>query len=443
MYLSDKSKELLTEFRHYGTMEPRQFVIDLEACEGMYLVTIDGQRIFDWTNYYASKLIAHNHPALYEPEYVSRLVKAANNKVSNPDFVTMELIEYYRLLHRIAPKCMRSSSGKFEGQVFTLNSGAEAMENALKYLISLYKNKDVSRKTPKKSDTPCFVFFQNGYHGRTIYTLNVSDMPHNRIATRDYHGLTIKNLMVPFPAIDNNNSREWNDESMRRCIETLDKTLSFNGFNVAGIVVEPMQGTGGHNVAVNGFFRELSIIANKHDVPVCFDEVQTAGGPTGDVFMCDQLDLVFPPHVVASAKKFGCGVVYLLEHVKEEDLLDSTWSGNLSDMVRFVQEWSVVEKENLIQKSHNIALKLEEGLVSLVEKYPDIVYNVRGKGLYQGFSFFDAKKRNDFIDIALDKHNTLLMSAGTHSVRFRPHLSVTIEDVTKLLFVLDSTLAKL
>lgn len=439
MHLSDNSKSLLDEFRRYGTMEPRQFVVDLESCEGMYLVTIDGQKIFDWINYYASKLIAHNHPALYEPKYIKKLVRAANNKVSNPDFVTMELIEYYRLLHRIAPKCMRNHD-KFDGQVFTLNSGAEAMENAMKYLVSIYKNKDVQRKIPKNSDAPCFVFFQNGFHGRTIYTLNVSDMPHNKAATRDYHGLTVSNIMVPFPARNNDRSQEWNDELMKHCIKELDEALIQNGSKIAGIVVEPMQGTGGHCVPVDGFFRELSIIANKHEIPVCFDEVQTAGGLTGDVFTCDQFDLAFSPHVVASAKKFGCGVVYLLKHVKEEDWLDSTWSGSLTDMVRFVKEWSIVENEQLIEKSHRVAQHLEVGLKILAKKHDSKIYNVRGLGLYQGISFYDSKIRNNFIDIAFDKHSTLLMSAGSHSMRLRPNLSVTNDDVFKLLRVIDESL---
>jgi L-lysine 6-transaminase len=435
VYISDKSKSLLGEIRSYGTMEPRQFVIDLEACEGMYLATIDGQKIFDWTNYYASKLIAHNHQALYDPEYVKRLVRAANNKVSNPDFVTMELIEYYRLLHRIAPKCMRSESGKFEGQVYTVNSGAEAMENAMKYLVSLHSIKN--EQDVQKSDAPCFIFFQNGFHGRTVYTLNVSDMPHNQVAVNNYHGLTVKNIMMPFPAVNNDNSKKWNLALKNECLTKLSDALTHSGFNVAGIVVEPMQGTGGHRVAVDGFFRELSILAHTHGVPLCFDEVQTAGGPTGEVFMSDQLNLVFPPKAIATAKKFGCGVVYLHEHVKEEDWLDSTWSGHLADMVRFVKEWSIVESEQLIERSRVTAQALKSGLNELVKKHNDHMCNVRGLGLYQGFSFTDAQKKHKFIDIALEKHNTLLMSAGTHSLRLRPHLSVEERDVKKLLYILD------
>jgi L-lysine 6-transaminase len=61
--------------------------------------------IFDWAGYYASKLIGHNHPGLSEPDYVRRLVRAANNKVANPDFLTPECLEYYRTVHRLAPRC--------------------------------------------------------------------------------------------------------------------------------------------------------------------------------------------------------------------------------------------------------------------------------------------------------------------------------------------------
>ena len=122
-----KSLAMLEELSRYVVAEPYPFVIDLERCEGMWLATIDGDRIFDWAGYYGSKLIAHNHPRLYEPEYVKRLVRAANNKTANPDLLTPECLEYYRLLHEIAPECMRNP----RLEVYAVNSGAEAVENMM------------------------------------------------------------------------------------------------------------------------------------------------------------------------------------------------------------------------------------------------------------------------------------------------------------------------
>lgn len=421
-----KSRELLDEFRGYVIMEPRPYVIDLEKCEGMYIVTVDGQRIFDWAGYYGSKLIAHNHPRLSEPAYLARLARAANNKVANPDYVTTELVDYYRLLHRIAPTCMRNP----ELEVFTVNSGAEAVENALKYMVKLYHERGSDApKVPRLSNTPGFIHFEQGFHGRTVYALNVTDMPHNPIVTRDFHGLTARNIMVPFP-------NDQTDAETDRCLRAVEDALRLNGFSIAGIIVEPMQSAGGQRPAPARFFQGLSQLAHDWHVGLCFDEVQTAGGPCGTVFLCDQFDLPHPPDAVVTAKKFGCGVVYMRRPMRDRGILDSTWSGTLADMVRFVQEWKVVEEEGLIAQVADKALNLRLGLEGIAERHPDRIRDVEGVGLYQGFTLVPPLTRRGFVDAALDA-NLLLMGAGTDGVRLRPNLSVTHKDINDLLAMLE------
>ena len=83
-----KSRKMIDEFKQYVAMTPQPFVLDLARCEGMWLATVDGQKIFDWAGYYGSKLLGHNHSRLREPEYLERLTVAANNKIANPDFLT-------------------------------------------------------------------------------------------------------------------------------------------------------------------------------------------------------------------------------------------------------------------------------------------------------------------------------------------------------------------
>lgn len=417
------SKKLLDEFHDYVIMEPRQFVIDLKKCEGMYLVTLDGQRIFDWAGYYGSKLIAHNHPGLYECDYVSRLTTAANNKVSNPDYVTPELVEYYRLLHRIAPECMKNP----ELEVYTINSGAEAVENALKYMVKLYHERLIEPTYAR----PIFISFEQGFHGRTVYTLGVTDMPHNPVVTKNFHELTwCKNILTRYP-------RSSEPTEVARCLRELDEKLEHNREHVAGMIIEPMQGAGGHRCAPAEFFRGVSNLAHKHGVALCFDEVQTSGGACGSIFMCDQFNLPYPPDVVVGAKKLACGVIYMFKPLRDKGVLDSTWSGTLSDMVRFVQEWKIVERENLVHQVASKTQYLVKGLEVLAVKYPNLINNIRGTGLYQGFTLCGTLSRKNFIDEALDKHSLLLMGAGTDSVRLRPNLSVTYDDINLLLTLLD------
>lgn len=440
LYSMTAEETLLEEFRGYVIMEPRPFVIDLERCEGMYLVTVEGRRIFDWANYYASKLIGHNHPRLYEPEYVKRLVRAANNKVSSPDYVTPELIDYYRLLHRLAPRCMKNP----ELELFTLNSGAEAVENALKYMLKLYHEKagEPDRVVPRHSDRPCFVYFEKGFHGRTVYTLNVTHMPHNPLVTQGFHGLTVENVMAPFPAWDSDAPSDDNEAEVDRCLSALETLLTTNGFKVAGIIVEPMQGAGGHRVALPRFFQGLSRIAHRDGIPLCFDEVQTAGGPTGAVFQCDQFDLPHPPDVVVSAKKFGSGVLYMRRPMKDVGVLDSTWSGTLADAVRFVQEWKIVEEEGLLDAVPALEEHLLEELFMLQAAHPNKVGNVRGYGLYQGFTLKRPGAMRSIVARALKEEDLLLQPAGDDTVRLRPNLNVTKADIDVLAAKLDRLLAR-
>ena len=430
------SAALIEELGRYVIADVQPFVVDLEGCDGMWLATVDGRRIFDWSGYYASKLIGHNHPGLYEPEYVKRLVRAANNKVANPDFLTPECLEYYRTVHRIAPRCMRNP----RLEVYAVNSGAEAVENMMKYLINLYRQQWGEKQhvgEPRR-----FLYFEQAFHGRTVYALNVTQTL-DPVATKDFHGFIPGNVQVPFPAIDSSRpagrNRQKTEESLQIVREMLER---FRG-EVVGIITEPIQGAGGHRCAEPEFFQGLSRLAHEFGVFLGFDEVQTAGGPTGDLFMVDQLDLPYPPQAVATAKKFGAGVVYMLHPMEDKGVLDSTWGGCLSDMVRFVQEMKIVEREGLVAAAIGKGRRLAEGLRDLCRRFPDLISNVRGMGLYQGFSLSTPEARGRLKQVALQEESLLLMGAGNRTIRLRPNLSVTEADVDLFLETLGRCLSRL
>ncbi len=432
-----KSKVLLDQFNNYTSAGKKPFVIDLGKCHDSFLVTVDGQEILDFENHYASKLIAYNHPALFEPEYTKKLLLAANNKTANPDHVTPEIIEYYKLLHEIAPKCMRGY-GKID--IVCFNSGAEAVENGMKYCVALWYEKN--KNNPLSSLVkPCFISFDKAFHGRSVYTLGVTDMPHAKHVTEYYKDLVINNIRLPFPACDFDGGNEWNDEQINNCLYNIDLELEKNHAKIAGIITEPMQGASGHNVTKPDFFVKLSKLAQKYDVPLIFDEVQTSGGPTSSMFMCDGFNLPYSPTVICSAKKFGCGVVYFLNPMKNPSILDSTWSGSLVDMVRFVQEMKVVREEKLIEQVPEKSKYLVKRLRELQQNY-GIIFNIRGAGLYQGFSVRSNELRNWITETALQKENLLLMWAGTDSIRLRPHLHLKLEDIDSMVERLGRVLEK-
>lgn len=430
------SAAMIEELGRYVIVDVKPFVVDLAASNGMWLATVDGDRLFDWAGYYASKLLGHNHPGLAEPDYLARLALAANNKVANPDFLTPECLAYYRTVHRLAPRCMVNE----RLEVYTVNSGAEAVENMMKYFINLHRLRHGLVGAP---DRPLrFLYFTQAFHGRTVYALNVTQTL-DPVATKDFHGLIPGNIQVHFPAIDADAPMAENRQRTNESLETVRSLLEAYRGEVAGIVVEPIQGAGGHRLAEPEFFRGLSELAHQHEVGLGFDEVQTAGGPTGAMFAVDQLDLPHPPQAVATAKKFALGVIYMLYPMDDIGVLDSTWGGNLADMVRFVQEIAIVEREGLVERAATTGAALAAMLDGLARASAGRLRNRRGMGLYQGFDLPHAAARNALVHTALQQEGLLLLGAGEKSVRLRPNLSVTADDVALLGEMLGRCLARL
>jgi L-lysine 6-transaminase len=441
-----RSGELIRELSRYVVAEPYPFVLDLSRCRGMWLTTVDGERIFDWAGYYGAKLLGHNHPRLSEPGYAARLALAANNKVANPDFLTPECLAFYRLLHELAPRCMRNE----RLEVYAVNSGAEAVENMMKYMINLHAEKLRARgeraqgapgsQGSQGAQIRRFVYFDSAFHGRTIFALNVTRLAHDPIVTAGFQGFIPGNIQVPFPHYDSSRLEADNLAECEASLAIVEDCLARYGREVVGIVVEPIQGAGGHRTSLPRFFQGLSELAHRFDVSLGFDEVQTAGGQTGTIFAIDQLDLPHPPTAVAVAKKFGNGAVYMHHTMADHGVLDSTWGGSLADMVRFVEEMKIIREERLVEQVPEKAAALVRGLADLERRYGDLVFNVRGMGLYQGFSLRRAGDRERLLELALEAEGLLLLGAGVQSVRLRPPLDVTLSEVGLLLEILGRCL---
>jgi len=432
-----QSEEMLDELGHYIIVEPYPFVLDLEHSRGMYLHTIEGQTIFDWCGCYASKLIGYNHPKMYEPEYIKRLTIVANNKMPNPDLLTKDCLDYYRLIYSLAPKCMKNP----HLEIYAINSGAEANENMMKYFIKLHqkrcKEKGITPKTRR------MIYFDQSFHGRTVFALNVTLMTHAPLITTSFQGIIKDNLKVPFPYFDNDQTPEENQARAKETLSILEDLLNKYEDEIVGLIVEPMQGAGGQRMAVDGFFRSMSELLHKHDIPFGFDEVQTSGGQVGEIWACDLMNLAYPPQAVSTAKKFGNGIVFMRYPMDEVGVLDSTWGGNLTDMVRFMQEWKIVTEEKLLEQVSEKAKLLTNGLLEIQKRYPEKVANIRGWGLYQGFNIKPPYKKGTLVDSALEDEDLFLLGAGPVAIRLRPPLDVTLDEIKLFLEKLERLIAKL
>ena len=421
--MDSKTRALIDELKRYVVVEPYPFVVDLANSSGMWLRTLDGRRLFDWAGYYGSKWIGHNHPAMQDPSYVQRLVLAANNKVANPDFLTVECLEYYRAIYRLAPRCMQNE----RLEVYAVNSGAEAVENMMKYMINLHLQKFPREQWERVRRR--FIYFDQAFHGRTVFALNVTELSNAPVITSGFRGFNEGNIQIAFPAVDNDAPRRENEARTQAALDEVEEALARNPDGICGIVVEPLQGTSGHRVAAPAFFRGLSELAARYGTFLGLDEVQTAGGQTGTFFAADQFDLPHAPQAIAAAKKMACGVVYMLYPMDDRGVLDSTWGGTLADMVRFVQELCIVEREGLIEAVPARAQHLVDVLQRLAHDYAEVICNVRGLGIYQGFSLRREADKARLIADALQNEDMLLLGAGHDSIRLRPTLGVSDADI--------------
>lgn len=426
---------MLAELGKYVIAEPYPFAVDLEKCSGMTLVTVDCQELFDWAGYYGSKLVGHNHPGLYEPEYLKRLSRAANNKVANPDFITQECLDYYRLVYENAPEKMKSDTL----EVYAVNSGAEAVENMMKYLVSKYNQKCLAKGRIPGGRR--FIYFDRAFHGRTVFALGVTQTM-DPVATKDFIGLGGGgNMKLQFPIYDSERAHEENLKDVERSLEQVESALRHMADDIVGIILEPIQGAGGNRVALPEFFRGLSLLAEEYEVYLAFDEVQTGLGATGKMWAIDHFDLPYAPMAVASGKKWGNGLIYMKEPLEDIGILDSTWGGNLADMVRVCREMEIVKEEGLIERAAKLGEVLNAGLKRVIAKFP-FANNVRGMGLYQGFSLDTAERKAKLAKVAREEFGLLLLGAGNRSIRTRPNLGVTSEDVKRFLLLLEGALEK-
>lgn len=433
------SDRMNDEFNRYCINANMPFAVDLIGSRGCYLRTADGQQILDFAGYYGSKLLGHNHPGLETSEFQKRLLVAAINKTPNPDFLTTECLDFYRLVFSLAPRSMAASNGL---EVYAVNSGAEVVENMLKYLISRFNSSRRSNTGKRR-----LISFERSFHGRTVFSLSITNV-NKTVMTRDFHPLFTDNIRVPFPAaihhgLDAGEVEQFNRDQTERSLAAIDEVIRRYPGETAAVILEPIQSAGGHNIASAEFYPALSELLHDRGVFLGVDEVQTGMGATGRLFFVDHIEMPHPPQALVVAKKMAVGVLYMLDHLEDQGVLDSTWGGGLVDMVRFLGEYEVVRRESLVNHAAEMGSRLNAGLRVMEERYPDVLFNARGLGLMQGFTVLPSdtsEARDLLLKIALHEKLLLMLGAGTGAVRLRPMLTTDATDVDRFLNILEEVI---
>ena len=410
------------------------FVMDFEKSHGSYIADrLTGKEYLDMFSMFASASVGYNHP--YILEKADWLGKMAIYKPTLSDVYLQEYADFMEVFARVAipkelPYC------------FFVEGGALAVENALKTAFDWKTRKNWQKNIDKEAGM--VIHFKQSFHGRSGYTLsltNTSD-PRKHQYFPKFDWPRISNPKLSFPITEENLEETIKHEQL--ALLHIQEAILANPDEVACVIIEPIQAEGGDNHFRNEFFTELRRICDENEILLILDEVQTGIGMTGKMWAFQHLDII--PDVITFGKKTQvCGILANKEKLDEVEhhvfvessRINSTFGGNFIDMLRFQLVLEIIENENLIENSRVVGEFLLNGLKQLSQKYPDHISAARGKGLMCAFDLKDGASR-DWLRKALYDEGVIVLTCGDQSLRFRPHLNVTKEEIQIILDKINS-----
>jgi L-lysine 6-transaminase len=411
-------------------------VIDLERSHGSYIHdAITGHEILDFYSYFASLPIGHNHPRLVaDPEFAAALQRAA---LANPANSDIYCAEFGAFVERFAALAMPP---EFR-YLFFVAGGALSVENALKTAFDWKVRKNRARGRGDRGTQ--VIHFREAFHGRTGYTMSLTNTdPVKTDAYPTFRWPRIVNPKLCFPRTAIEEERVAAIE--RQAVAEIEEAFAKNPDDIAALIIEPIQGEGGDNHFRTEFFVELRRLADTHDALLIFDEVQTGGGLTGELWCHRHFGVT--PDILCFGKKFQvCGIMATprVDEVPENVFhtpgrINSTWGGNLVDMLRGLRYLEIIEEEQLVQHAARMGGRLIHGLEELAVRHA-AVSNVRGRGLMTAFTLPSPQARNALRTDCWSRGLATLAS-GPQSIRFRPCLNVSAAEIDRALEILDRAL---
>lgn len=423
-------------------------VVDLAKSEGAYMYdSLNNRKILDFFSFFCTYPVAYNHPKLREPEFLEKLTQAAIIKPSNSDLYSVELAEF---VDAFSKSCIPKNLP----HLFLIEGGGLAIENALKVAFDWKVRKNIERGIIGKGDEEKekygtkVIHFKDAFHGRTGYTMSLTNTadPRKYMYFAKFNWPRFPNPKITFPL--NKENLENVKKAEKETVFLIESYLKTKPHSCCAIIIEPIQSEGGDNHFRAEFFKELRRIADEYELLLIFDEVQTGIGLTGKMWAYENFGV--EPDIIAFGKKTQvCGILASrrIDEAKghcfeTKSRLNSSWGGNLVDMIRFTKILEIIEEEKLIENARVIGERFLKGLEALTKDFPALTSNARGRGLLCALDLPDEKRRDDYL-AKLRKNNLMAFAAGTKSVRFRPKLDMKAEDIDKGLEILRKTLKEI
>lgn len=413
-------------------------VIDIPKCKGSYYFNqIDNQLYLSFYSFFGSQPVAMDHPGLKNKDYLKALFEAASVKIALSDVYSPHFARFVDVFDTTALR------RQFK-YLFFVEGGSLAVENALKVAFD-WKTR-LNLKRGKKIEAQSIIHFTEGFHGRSGYTLSMTDSFDHR--KTDYFP------KFPWPRIPIPKINVYEEEPHPKTVEEREaKALALIKSHLrdfqeetAAIILEPVQSEGGGNHVRKEFFQALRKIADENDLFLIFDEVQTGLGLSGKWWCWEHFGV--KPDIMTFGKKVQVGGIAVTERIDEEKIdhcfkissrINSTFGGNLCDMVRATRYIEIIEEEKLLKNILSRGEEIMKAIEGLSKSFP--LTSIRGLGGLISFDVPTVELQKAILKYAMEKERLILLPSGKRSIRFRPSLDITQAEVKEGMGRLEKTLA--
>ncbi len=431
---------------------------DIWNSRGSYLKDITGEEYLDFNGFFASSPVRFDHPDLREKSFMEKISHAAIYRPTLSDFWTKEFADFIETFRNIA-------APSYMHHFFFIDGGALAVENALKaafdWKVRLNMQKGNIAVDPQEIKQPLgtkVIYFENSFHGRSGYTMSITHTADPRkykyFPKFDWFKVDLPELH--FDNQGNVSNKEEVNKDLEKAVQNLREILSNHSDDIAAVIIEPIQCEGGDRYLPSELFKYLRKLTEEHDVLLIYDEIQTGFATTGKMWAHEYFSNDALPDLITFSKKAQTGGIMAnhqkLSRIKEnvfgrehesKSRLNSTWGGNIVDMIRCAEYLKIINKENLMENAKKMGEYLLTSVQNLCQDNSRLLGNPRGKGLLVAFDVIDRKHTHGELCTLFKQEHLLCLHCGKKTVRLRPHLDITREEIDDGILRMRKVLAKL
>lgn len=394
--IKDNNYYIELESKH-GAHNYEPLPVVLEKGEGVFLWDVEGKKYLDFLSAYSAVNQGHNHPAI---------VRALTDQVSRLSLVS-------RAFHSDQLGVYSQYITQMFGydKVLPMNSGAEAVETAIKICRKwAYEKKNISRDKAK------IIFARGNFHGRTLGVISASTDPDT---TTGFGPFLPGYEVIPYDDL----------EALESALKDPD---------VAGFLVEPIQGEAGVIVPAEGYLSQAEKLCKEHEVLFIADEIQTGLGRTGKMLCCDYEDV--RPDILILGKALSGGLYPVSAVLADDEIIlcirpgehGSTYGGNPLAARIAMAALDVIREENLVDRAFKLGNIFREKLNEVKQRH-SLIADVRGKGLLNAIELNDSEESSTAWEVCVKMMENGLLAKPTHGnkIRFAPPLVITEEQLNQ------------